>query len=401
VGLPAALFLRIALGLAALPAQTTPPADPAAALDRELVALRKRSSAVAPGTPRARDLARELGRIGEGYLALGDSGRAIELLEEAYGLDEDNGVVLADLTLAYVRAENFPFARFYLELAEQRAARAPAEAYATLGEVYYALHRVEDAVLAWEQFERLEGNDPAALRKLARARQELSLSRGQRLLRGADFWIYSDEPIPPEMVERVSDKLSETYREESAFFETRLDPSQIVILYAGRSYFSLVSVPEWVAGVFDGKIRISVDPDSGVTPGLEGVLAHELAHALIRKASADRAPAWLHEGLAQWAEGKRLFVRDFREIFSGGHKPVSVADLDASLARKNDRSTARANYAEALGLVEYLIQYSGSGALVCLLADLAEGQAPADALRRETGLTPAELVTSWRSWAGL
>ena len=398
MGLAAALLLALAAGARSGPAQA---AEPAPHLARELAAIRKRPAPAGPGTPRARELARDLGRLGEGYLEIGETGRAVELLEEAYGWDEQNGLVLAELTLAYVREENFPFARFYLELAEQRAAHAPPEIYATLGEVYYALNRVEDAILAWEQFERLQGNDPLILRRLARAKQELSLSRGQRLLQVPEFFIYSDEAISPDMVERVADRLAESYRIQSSFFETRLDGPQVVVLYAGRDYFSLVSVPEWVGGVFDGKIRISVDPDLGVTPALEGVLTHELAHALVRKASGDRAPGWLHEGLAQWAEGKRLFVRDFREIFAGGRKPASLSEMEGHLARKSDRAAARANYGQALGLIEYLIQHRGTGAILCLLRDLSEGLSTEEALRRETGLTAADLVAAWKAWAGL
>lgn len=398
MGLAAALLLALAAGARPEPAQA---AEPAPHLARELAAVRKRSAPAEPGSPRARELARDLERIAEGYLEIGETGRAIELLGEAYGWDEQNGLVLAELTLAYVREENFPFARFYLELAERRAAQAPAEIYATLGEVYDALNRLEDAVLAWEQFERLQGNDPVILKRLARARQEISLTRGQRLLQGPEFSIYSDEAISPDMVERVADRLAESYRIQSAFFGSRLEGPQVVVLYAGRAYFSLVSVPEWVGGVFDGKIRISVDPDSGVTPALEGVLAHELAHALLRRASGDRAPGWLHEGLAQWAEGKRLFARDFREIFAGGRKPASLSEMEGNLARRADRAAARANYGQSLGLIEYLIQYRGPGALICLLQDLSEGLPMEEAVRRETGLAPAGLVAAWKSWAGL
>ena len=395
---PAALLVLV--GWIAPPAQDAP-RDPVPQLGRELDALRRRSASVEPGTPAARKLAADLGRIGAGYLDAGDTGRAIELLEEAYGWDEQNGLVLSELTLAYVRAEDFAFARFYLELAEQRATQAPPEAYAALGEVYYSLNRIEDAVLAWEQFERLEGNDPALLRRLARARQELSLSHGQRRLEVPGFSISSDEAIPPDVVEKAADSLAAAYKEQSAFFGVTLPTAQVVILYAGRAYFSLVSVPEWVGGVFDGKIRISMDPDQGVTPALEGVLTHELAHALIRRASNDRAPGWLHEGLAQWAEGKRLLPRDLREAFTGGRKPSPIAGMDGEFARKSDRASARALYAEALGLVEYVVQHRGPGALICMLQDLAEGATVEDAIRRETGLTGPGLLAAWRSWAGL
>jgi tetratricopeptide (TPR) repeat protein len=377
-----------------------PTPGPARDLEKDLAAVRRREAHVSPGTPQASSLARELGSIGRAYLDRGDTGRSIELLEEAYGWDEDNGVVLAELTLAYVRAENYPVARFYLELAEQRALRARPEIYAELGEVYYALNRVEDAVLAWEEFERLRGNDPEVLRRLSRARQELSVSRGQRFLEAGDFLIYSDAAIPPEMVEKVADRLAKAYREQSAFLATKLSSPQVVVLYAGRAYFSLVSIPDWVGGLFDGKIRISVDRYGGVTTVLEGVLAHELAHALVRQASRDRAPGWLHEGLAQWCAGRRLFKNDFRAIFAAC-KPASLSEMNGNLARRIDLSTARANYAEALGLVEYVIQHRGEGALICLLRDLADGMGAEEALQKEVLLGPSELVAAWRRWAGL
>jgi len=387
----------LAFSFAAAAAPAAAPIDP---LHARLQAVRRRSDGVRPGTPGARSIATELGEIGRGYLEKGEDGKAIELLEEAYGWDDENGLVLALLTLAYVRRSDFPFARFYLDLAEQRAPRAPPQAYQVLGEVYYSLNRLEDAVVAWEHFQRLGGESPAALGRLARVRQELSLASGQRHLETDDFSFYWDPEISSPTVERIAERLAVSYREQSAFFGTRLPAAQIVILYAGRSYFSLVSVPDWVSGVFDGKIRVSLDPDGGVTPELAGVLSHELAHALTRHASADRAPGWLHEGLAQWWEGKRILVTEIRGAFRG-RQPHTLAEMEGNLAGRSDRAAARTNYIQALALVEYLIERHGSGSVACLVRDLGEGRSLAEALRLETGLTPEELLRRWKEWAKL
>ena len=88
---------------------------------------------VAPGSRQAADVSRELERDGRGLPRGGRLDRAIELLVEAYALDEDNGLVLAELTLCYVRAEDYDDARFYLRRAEERADRAPPEIYGVLG----------------------------------------------------------------------------------------------------------------------------------------------------------------------------------------------------------------------------------------------------------------------------
>lgn len=395
----APVLLGLALGALTAPAIASL-SDPRDELEKRLASARRRAEKTAPGTPKASAIAAELGEIGAIYLERGETGRAIELLEEAYGWDTDNGLVLARLTLAYVRAEDYPFARFYLELAEERAPRAPPQIYVVLGEVYYSLNRLEDAVLAWEQFERLGGGNPRILARLARAREELSLSSRQKYREVSDFVFYFDAAIPPETVDRVAASLEKNSRELSVFFGISLPGPQVVILYEGRAYFALVSIPEWVSGVFDGKIRIAMDPGGGVTPELETVLIHELGHAFLRQASRDRAPGWLHEGLAQWFEGKRILRGEFAGAFARAliH---SLSELEGNLARKADRAAARSNYVEALGLVEYLMQERGAGAIACIVRALAEGSTLEEALRRETGFTPAELLTGFRAWAGL
>jgi tetratricopeptide (TPR) repeat protein len=393
------LLAAVALLVAATAAPATPttPEDP---LHARVQAVRVRAERVRPGSAEAAAIASELGSIGRAYLEKGDSGRAVELLNEAYGWNEENGLVLALLTLAYVRRDDFPFARFYLDLAEQRAPRAPPQAYQILGEVYYSLNRLEDAVSAWEHFQRLGGDSPKTLKALSKVRQELALASGQRQLNTDRFSLFWDPALSPSAVEAIADRLAKDYAEQSAFFATDLPASQIVILYSGRTYFSFVSVPDWVSGLFDGKIRISFDPDAGLAPELSGVLAHELAHAFVRQASADHAPGWLHEGIAQWLEGKRIARSDIRGEFHG--RPAhSLSELEGNLAGRADRAAARTNYVQALAVVEYLYERHGSGSVACLVRALGEGKSFPDALRSETGLTPDELFRKWKEWARL
>jgi len=372
----------------------------AADLERRVAAAHRRAARAPAGSLEAKEVAGELSEIGSAYLERSETGRAIELLEEAWGLNSEDGLVLARLTLAYVMAEDYSFARFYLDLAREQEPRAPPQAYAVLGGLYYSVNRLEEAVLAWEQFERLGGEDHATLAKLARARAEMSLSRNQRFREIGVFLFSYDAGIPPELVEQAAESLAAAERALSAFFGLRLPGRQPVILYEGRRYFALVSVPDWVSGAFDGKIRVTVEPGSGLRAELAMVLAHELTHAFVRRASRDRAPAWLHEGLAQWWEGKRLLPAELRAALAG--RPLlSLPELEASLARKGEAAAVRDAYVEALGLVEYLMLARGPGAVACLVRGLGRGAGVEAALREETGLAPGELLAGWKTWAGL
>jgi tetratricopeptide (TPR) repeat protein len=380
------------------PAPMAPPTG--GARERAITKLQARAALVHPGSREAGRLAAELERIGSAYLSEGETGRASELLSDAYALDEENGLILAELTLCELRMGDFDAARFYLRLAEERVSRAPPEIYGALGDAYFDLHRLEDAVFAWEEFVRLGGSDPTALARLSRARDELALSRGQRSRAFEHFLVFADSGVGEDLVLRAGEDLEAFYAWQGALLGRSLR-TQVAVLYSGRAYFSLVSAPEWSSGLFDGKIRVLVDPGATAPEALSGVLAHELAHALVRRAAGDRAPVWFHEGLAQWCEGRRIPVREVRSAV-GAEPAGSVMVLDRRLATRLGRSSARSSYAQALSLVEFLVASRGTGAVACLLERLSgESAAFREALREETGLSEADVFAGWRAWAGI
>jgi tetratricopeptide (TPR) repeat protein len=385
------------------PARAAPPQPSGPERDAAVASALRRAEGATPGGPEARRLAVELQEFGSGYLRSGDSGRAIELLGEAYALDEGNGSALAELTLAYAKEEDYDAAAFYLRLAEERGAAALPETlatYSTLGEIFYGVHRLEDAVVAWSEAARLGGQDPVLLRRLARSRDELAVARGQRSLSTENFSLFAEPAIPESILRDAADDLEAAHRAQSAFFGVPLARRQVVVLYGGRAFFALASVPDWVSGVYDGKIRVALRAAAADDPAaLSTVLAHELAHALMRQASGDRAPGWLHEGLAQWLEGRRLSREEARAAMRG-RGAGSIEELESRFPGAMDRAQARALYAQSLSLVEYVVSVRGEGALACVVARLREGDSIADALRAETALGPRELFQGWRAWIG-
>lgn len=383
-----------------LPTPPAPGLPPPESREREraIAALQRRASAAAPGTDEAQAVAGALAVIGREYLDGGEPGRAAELLGEAYALDEGNGLILAELTLAHLALGDAATARLYLRLAEQRATSAPPEVFGVLGDVYERLHRLDDAAAAWEEFARFGGQDPAVLARLRRARDELAVARGQRSRDAPPFRIYADPDVEEDAVSSAAERLMASYASQSAFFATALPEPQIAVLYAGRAYFSLAAVPDWVGGAYDGKIRVSV-PRGAADAG--EILSHELAHAFIRKTSDDRAPAWLHEGLAQWLEGRRMPGSALAETLRAAAPASTLAALEARFTARRTRAEARVAYAQALSLVEHLVRVRGEGAVACLVGRLSASASFDEALRAETGFGEEELLREWKRAAGI
>jgi tetratricopeptide (TPR) repeat protein len=57
-----------------------------------------------------------------------------------------------------------------------------------------------------------------------------------------------------------------------------------------------------VVGLYDGKIRVPLGDVAKFSPFIVSLLTHELAHAMITEKTANQAPHWFQEGLAQHVE---------------------------------------------------------------------------------------------------
>lgn len=141
--------------------------------------------------------------------------------------------------------------------------------------------------------------------------------------------------------------------------------------------------------------------------GWEDTLAHEITHLALARATRDRAPLWLQEGIAKREETRWRKQRlgdgepsadsiAYRAMQSG--RSVGIDKLGPSIAMLPTPEAASIAYAEVQSFVNYWIDVNGEAALELLFADLKSiGAATADsALRSVSGYTLAEWNLRWR-----
>lgn len=231
---------------------------------------------------------------------------AVPLLEEALALAED-APVLSALGIAHVRQGDFAAGRDLLERATAQGAADPAtlsalgSAYRQLGqraEAVDALHRAREAGARGADFDAL----------VTRAEREMDAEWDFDETRSAHFTIgfaggERESQVAADLVARVL---------ESAYFSvgSKLDlyPAERipVVLYASEDFHDVTQTPSWSAGVYDGRIKL---PVGGLLESDEAVLTrtlrHEYGHVLVHQLARGRAPVWLNEGIAIWAEEAR------------------------------------------------------------------------------------------------
>src|SRR5450830_464751 len=151
------------------------------------------------------------------------------------------------------------------------------------------------------------------------------------------------------------------------------------------------AVPAWVSGYTDGVSNVVVllaeRTPSYPDGGLEEVLAHEVAHVLIHRASGGRpVPRWFNEGLAMLA-ARSWRLRDQTELalslLSGPRVPLwKLDDLF-----QGDRWQVECGYALSGTLVQDLLERYGPAVPRIVLARVAHGDTFDEAMRSATGAT--------------
>jgi tetratricopeptide (TPR) repeat protein len=158
-----------------------------------------------------------------------------------------------------------------------------------------------------------------------------------------------------------------------------------VILFTREGYYNASGAPAWSGGVFDnidGRIRIPIGGlTTSLTPDMDETLIHELVHAFVADRTRATAPRELHEGLAQYMEGKRV-----ESMLSKKHL-TALAD--------GRIGGVPGFYLGALSFVEYLIANRGLGGINELLKVMGETGSVDEAFRQVHGTTLRGAQQAW------
>lgn len=116
----------------------------------------------------------------------------------------------------------------------------------------------------------------------------------------------------------------------------------------------------WIAGIFDGKIRLISDRDDEEPEALYIILTHEIIHLAIFEMARGNCPYWLDEGVAVYLSQE--LPRKYLEGLNKAVKTDKVLPLEALEgvlppdAAENVRQLA---YAEVASVTEFLIESYG------------------------------------------
>lgn len=275
-----------------------------------------------------------------------------------------------------------------------------AGAYALLGELEYTTQRLKEAKAAWERALELDPNLGDVTQRLAQLQSELPVESKFERLSQAYFDVRYDDGVDQPSGVDVRSALLEARRLIGSDFAYWPKYKVVVLLYTGEGFRAVRQhSPEWLAGQYDGKIRVPLPGGQVDLKQVKQVIAHEYTHALIQDLARGRCPTWLNEGLAEY-EGARFHtqVNDRLAAALAADRLIPWAELDLRFRADQAVEEVVLAYQQAHSMARYLIERYGFWRIRRVLKALSEGASGDQALQDEFKLKVSQLETRWRLW---
>ncbi len=194
--------------------------------------------------------------------------------------------------------------------------------------------------------------------------------------------------------------LRTTYKKLSADFGYYFNRQVVVILYDEADFKQLSDLPHWAAGVYDGKVRMPINREGFTDQDLNALTAHEVTHAFVAGMSAERAPAWINEGLAQYQENKvkpiEMIVFE-SAVTTNTLLPLFELMKPGAVSKIKDPLLANLFYQQSFHLVSYLIKRYGMFMVKQMLQEYAKGKDSEEIIESKLRISSERLEREWKA----
>ncbi len=192
--------------------------------------------------------------------------------------------------------------------------------------------------------------------------------------------------------------LRDTYRQVSQDFGTYFNHKTAVLFYGGAEFHDVTGQSAWVSGLYDGKIRLPAYHQGFRELDLRAAAVHEMTHAFVASLSGGRAPAWIHEGLAQYEQNKVQPLNML--VFNAAVKTKALMPMSRLLSEKlqiekMDPLEVALFYQETFSLVSYMVERFQMYRMKEILLKFKEGKPAEQAIEEVLGISTTQLENEW------
>jgi len=297
---------------------------------------------------------------------------AAERLQAAAQLGE-RAEVLRALGITQLREGDYPAAATALERALQLAPNEP-NALLALAEVYLKQDQRAQALDLLQRAKEAGVRSPELDKKVAQLGREVDAEWDFVQTESPHFRVSFADSEDGHAVRLVLAALEEAYFTDGRKFEFYPGERTPVVLYTHQDFHNITQTPGWAGAAYDGRIKLPVRGLQADDAQLTRVVRHEYAHSLITRLSNGRAPVWLNEGLAVWAEETEEGERQaWAEEKIAGQELFTLEQLNNTFVQL-PLGRAEVAYAQSYLAVRTLVDQYGARKIPGLLSNLAKSR---------------------------
>ena len=340
-------------------------------------------------------------------VSLGNQGKLLDAkreLQEALDLDAGNAQFKANLVSIHLQAAQAAQREHDAVNAKRELQQAlaldpkNAQAYALLGELEYSSQHLREAKTAWQKAYQIDPSIPGLKDRFDQVQDELPVESTFEKLSQSSFDIRYNEGVPRSTSYDIQSALITARREVGTDFKMWPRHKLLVLVYDAQQFRQMrQNTPDWVAGQFDGKIRVPL-PSAQLNQGLvRNIMFHEYTHALIYDLTAGHCPNWLNEGLAEY-EGRTQFSQPLKLLADAHHAQTLIpwAELSDRFGPTLPIEQVGLAYEQSYSMVAYLVDRYGFWRVRRLLKALAGGTPWETAVAAEFRMKLPRLEADWR-----
>ncbi|MCX5715985.1 MAG: peptidase MA family metallohydrolase [Candidatus Omnitrophica bacterium] len=274
-----------------------------------------------------------------------------------------------------------------------------AQIFALEGDIYYNLQNLSQAKLCWEKTLKLNPGLKTIEEKLKSLKSETPIEENLSEDKTEIFEFRSESAIlNSEARQTLKASLKNAYQTIGRDFNYFPKHKIIVLLYSPEGFAKVRSVPAWAGGLFDGKIRIPLYPDTLSQKNLlEAIIWHEYTHSLIFDLTGGNCPVFLNEGLAVYEEERINPTDKTKLIDAAAQKNIFplITYFSAPARDSNLSIDAGLFYLESGSIVRYIISIWGWEGMRVLLVNIGEGRPWPDSIQKALNIAPQTLEIHW------
>lgn len=250
---------------------------------------------------------------------------------------------------------------------------------------YYNLSEVTKG-LAYARAAMKQINDPNLNELARRLEREVSTTENQVSESSDHFKSIYDGYQFSSINRKVLSMLEDAYADIGKALDYYPSNTIIVVLNSNEEFQKIYSLPSYVSGVFDGKIRLPIKGmDKLDDASIRQTMYHEYTHAVLAMLTRNNMPLWYNEGIAEYFSEPALREPEMK---------IPLRDMERNMLFQSAQMTQSA-YRESHNAVAYLFKQHGGYAIKESLLQLGSGATFNDAFSTSFGISYDEFLTKW------